>query len=81
MVHAVVLVLGDLGRSPRMQYHASSLSHLSNVDMVTQIGYTGERVMCPDNALILEQRFAPWEFNSLRKVALLQLEGALSVSS
>ena len=27
--HVAVLVLGDVGRSPRMQYHALSLSELS----------------------------------------------------
>ena len=26
-LHIVVVVLGDLGRSPRMQYHANSLLH------------------------------------------------------
>ena len=71
MAHAVVLVLGDLGRSPRMQYHASSLSHLPNIAVVTQIGYIGERVMYPDNALVLERRLQPWEFNFFRKVAIL----------
>ena len=36
-----VLVLGDIGRSPRMQYHALSLAnHGRPVDL---IGYTGEK--------------------------------------
>lgn len=39
--HVVVLVLGDVGRSPRMQYHAMSLA--SHGVRVTLIGYTGER--------------------------------------
>ena len=77
MVHAVVLVLGDLGRSPRMQYHASSLSRLPAIDSVTQIGYIGERVMYPDNVLVSEKRFAPWDFNFIRKVALLHAGGAI----
>ena len=35
-----ILVLGDIGRSPRMQYHALSIaSHGQPVDL---IGYTGE---------------------------------------
>ena len=36
-----ILVLGDIGRSPRMQYHALSIaSHGRSVDLV---GYTGEK--------------------------------------
>jgi beta-1,4-mannosyltransferase len=42
MKHAVVIVLGDTGRSPRMQFHASSLSELDEVERVTLIGYSGE---------------------------------------
>lgn len=38
--HVVVIVLGDVGRSPRMQYHTSSL--LQNNYRVTLIGYEGE---------------------------------------
>ena len=38
--HVVVVVLGDVGRSPRMQYHAASL--LEAGMKVTLIGYTGE---------------------------------------
>ena len=40
--HVVVLVLGDVGRSPRMQYHAISLAEMPNTK-VTLVGYTGER--------------------------------------
>ena len=37
-----IVVLGDLGRSPRMQYHASSiLKHGGDVQL---IGYEGEQV-------------------------------------
>lgn len=71
MAHVVVLVLGDLGRSPRMQYHASSFSHISNVTAVTQLGYIGERVMFPNDPVVVEQRFSPWEFNAFRRVALI----------
>lgn len=36
-----ILVLGDIGRSPRMQYHALSIAkHGGQVDI---IGYNGER--------------------------------------
>ena len=41
--HAVVLVLGDIGRSPRMQYHALSL--LEEGHYVTLIGYAGESLI------------------------------------
>lgn len=40
--HYVVFVLGDVGRSPRMQYHALSLSKLPN-SRVTLAGLCGER--------------------------------------
>ena len=42
MVHAVVITLGDLGRSPRMQYHAVSLAEMEIITRVTLIGYEGE---------------------------------------
>jgi hypothetical protein len=43
--HVAVIVLGDTGRSPRMQYHALSFSNLSPllVREVTLIGYAGEK--------------------------------------
>lgn len=39
--HYVVLVLGDVGRSPRMQYHTVSLAALPG-SRVSLVGYTGE---------------------------------------
>lgn len=39
-LHAVVVVLGDVGRSPRMQYHAASLLEAGH--HVTLVGYQGE---------------------------------------
>lgn len=39
-LHIIVLVLGDLGRSPRMQYHANSL--LKQGHFVSFVGYDGE---------------------------------------
>lgn len=39
--HVQVLVLGDIGRSPRMQYHAISLAKMGR--KVDLIGYKGER--------------------------------------
>jgi len=50
MVNIVVLVLGDVGRSPRMQYHALSLANRSGSgemgeqsqeDLVYLVGYSG----------------------------------------
>jgi hypothetical protein len=38
--HFVVIVLGDVGRSPRMQYHANSLLQAGN--LVSLVGYVGE---------------------------------------
>lgn len=43
MVHIVLIVLGDTGRSPRMQYHSISLSNLNEVKNITLIGYKGEK--------------------------------------
>ncbi|KAL7538578.1 hypothetical protein ACHAWF_006136 [Thalassiosira exigua] len=43
--HAVVMVLGDIGRSPRMQYHTLSL--LEDGHYVTLIGYAGEDLIPP----------------------------------
>ena len=42
-LHVIVIVLGDLGRSPRMQYHASSL--LKEGYTVSLIGYNGEHLI------------------------------------
>lgn len=41
--HAVVVVLGDVGRSPRMQYHALSLAQMDADVTVSLVGYEGER--------------------------------------
>ena len=41
-LHFVVVVLGDVGRSPRMQYHALSLLQLGDHVSVSLVGYTGE---------------------------------------
>ena len=41
-MRVAVLVLGDVGRSPRMQYHALSLAAHDDVQVVL-VGYTGER--------------------------------------
>jgi len=51
-LHVVVVVLGDLGRSPRMQYHVLSL--LTEGHSVSFVGYTGENLI-PE---ILDQKYA-----------------------
>jgi beta-1,4-mannosyltransferase len=43
--HVIVMVLGDIGRSPRMQYHTLSL--LEDGHYVTLIGYAGENLIQP----------------------------------
>ena len=57
---AVVLVLGDVGRSPRMQYHALSLSQ-SNTSHVYLVGYRGERAVpaVGENAKITQVLISP----------------------
>ena len=48
-MRAAVVVVGDLGRSPRMQYHARALaSHHAAVDL---IGYTGAALLTPSPAI------------------------------
>ena len=42
---AVVLVMGDVGRSPRMQYHALSLANAAQTRRIFLVGYRGERAV------------------------------------
>ena len=57
--HVVVVVLGDTGRSPRMQYHAMSLAAMEEVSRVTIVGYEGEK--CADtlrtNDKVVDRRY------------------------
>eukprot|EP00401_Gymnodinium_catenatum_P027983 CAMPEP_0117512852 /NCGR_PEP_ID=MMETSP0784-20121206/29247_1 /TAXON_ID=39447 /ORGANISM="" /LENGTH=453 /DNA_ID=CAMNT_0005308589 /DNA_START=101 /DNA_END=1459 /DNA_ORIENTATION=+ len=60
--HMVVLVLGDVGRSPRMQYHCLSLAALPAC--VSLVGYKGEECV-PElraDARISEHLISPPEF-------------------
>ena len=59
MARVCVLVLGDLGRSPRMQYHAWSLSDLPSVRCVTMVGYEGEACFAQGRSPKLEERRIP----------------------
>ena len=49
--HAVVVVLGDLGRSPRMMYHTKSLLHAEKISRVSVIGYKGESLNITNSKL------------------------------
>ena len=72
--HVVVVVLGDLGRSPRMQYHSQSLSQLKEVSRVTILGYDGERCMKATemDRKIVQCRLNVPEFGSvLRRLSLV----------
>jgi len=55
--HVLVLVLGDVGRSPRMQYH--SLSLLEAGHLVTLVGYDGERLIPELESALSEPDSAP----------------------
>jgi beta-1,4-mannosyltransferase len=66
----IVLVLGDVGRSPRMQYHALSLAASCPRTRVVLVGYRGERcvpeiVRQPDR--IEQLRMAPEVLPGLRR--------------
>ena len=76
-IHVAVVVMGDVGRSPRMQYHAKSLAQLCPpFSRVTAIGYEGEDIMVRPasgqrTAKLVEKRFAPWDFPLLRRIAII----------
>lgn len=72
MHHYVVLVLGDLGRSPRILYHANSLSKIPDAS-VTLIGYKGEKLpsFVAQNERIRVSYISTLDFNYLRVVSLI----------
>lgn len=74
MYHVAIVVLGDLGRSPRMQNHAYSCAALTEVSRVSLIGYTGER--CIDsvehNTKIHQKRFSVYELGFLEVIPFLR---------
>jgi beta-1,4-mannosyltransferase len=76
MKHFVVIVLGDLGRSPRMQYHAYSLAQRQTNGVqhrVSLIGYKGEATtsLVSSCTNITEYRLATWDLPFLRKISIL----------
>lgn len=70
--HAAVVVLGDVGRSPRMQYHALSLLD-EGAATVSLVGYRGEALVPaltghPRAADALRpQLFTPFEWPALKR--------------
>ena len=66
-LHIIVVVLGDLGRSPRMQYHANSL--LKQGHYVSFVGYKGEvRILCSDlfsNRWLHQVHLRLWSFRAV----------------
>lgn len=73
MAHAVVLVLGDIGRSPRMQYHALSLAEAEPIKRVTLMGYRGEKVLDQllENPKVHIKYIVPMENKILQKISIL----------
>jgi beta-1,4-mannosyltransferase len=71
--HAIVIVLGDTGRSPRMQFHAASLAQSGVVDGVTIVGYEGERCVCAvaSDPRITDHRLSTHTSRVLRCVPLI----------
>lgn len=67
-MHVVVAVLGDVGRSPRMQYHTLSLLEAGH--QVTLLGYTGEELIpaLQKQERLHVVRFMPLSLSFLRKV-------------
>lgn len=72
--HVVVLVLGDVGRSPRMQYHGRSFSKMVEVDRVTIVGYKGERPLeeLQTNPKVHFQYLSTVDLPALRGLSLLR---------
>uniref|UniRef100_A0A6A7G8H1 UDP-Glycosyltransferase/glycogen phosphorylase n=1 Tax=Hirondellea gigas TaxID=1518452 RepID=A0A6A7G8H1_9CRUS len=68
----VVLVLGDLGRSPRMQYHALSLANQAG-KFVNFVGYSGsdlhERIESNPNIAI--HRLSPFSYSLPKSLSFL----------
>ncbi|GBG29932.1 Chitobiosyldiphosphodolichol beta-mannosyltransferase [Hondaea fermentalgiana] len=73
-LHVAVLVLGDVGRSPRMQFHAASLAAQDWVESVALVGTEGSACMetVRNNAKTREVRIAePVTSRLPRKLLLL----------
>eukprot|EP01041_Mallomonas_annulata_P004887 gene4887-9746_t len=73
MHHVVVIVLGDIGRSPRMQYHSASLAKLETISHVSIFGFVGESCIreLTDSKKVTMERFKPFESKLIRKLSVL----------
>ncbi|XP_068657279.1 UDP-glycosyltransferase TURAN-like [Aristolochia californica] len=78
---AAVVVLGDIGRSPRMQYHALSLARQASLEVdVVAYGGTNPHNAILENPCIHLHKMKPIVFRSLPKsvnIFLLPLKGLL----
>ncbi|KAN0041981.1 hypothetical protein ACTFIV_004537 [Dictyostelium citrinum] len=77
MNRVAVVVLGDIGRSPRMQYHSMSLSNLENTK-VTLIGYreSEPHPQIVNNESITIEPLKPFPLsmsNSFKKIPLISI--------
>jgi beta-1,4-mannosyltransferase len=81
MKHVAVLVLGDLGRSPRMQYHGYSFANLNGAPTdsktplwnVSLIGYEGEgtTALVSNSKYITVYRLKLWDLPGLKFISIL----------
>lgn len=75
-MEVAVVVLGDVGRSPRMQYHAKSIADLATPQMQTRVslvGYRGEPCVpeVQEHPRIRQYLFDPYTTNLPRKALVL----------
>lgn len=72
-MEVAVVVLGDVGRSPRMQYHAKSIASLSEDTRVALVGYHGEPCVpeVQDHPRIRQFLFSPYQTKLPRKFFVL----------
>lgn len=72
-MNVAVVVLGDVGRSPRMQYHAKSIADLGTEVYVSLVGYCGEPCV-PEvqrHPRIQQYLFSPYQTQLPRKALVL----------
>lgn len=74
MKSVVVVVLGDVGRSPRMQYHAKMFAECSSIHRVTLVGYHGEKCIpeVENNKKIVIERFSPFDAQWAKKLNFIR---------
>lgn len=77
----LVAVLGDVGRSPRMQYHAVSLSQMSMIDQVFLLGYEGEKCIDAIEGYSLDNDKSNGNKRSSSKISQFRISTFNKVSS